>query len=80
MEVGEANKRNSEDSATLVSDLQNTLLNSFYRLGMTDNQEKFLQNMVGDFSNRMTEMLSRGEETQRSLERLNDKLSKLRNG
>ena len=80
MEVGEANKRNSEDSATLVSDLQNTLLNSFYRLGLTDNQEKFLQNMVGDFSNRMTEMLSRGEETQRSLERLNDKLSKLRNG
>ena len=80
MEVGEANKRNSEDSATLVSDLQNTLLNSFYRLGLTDNQEKFLQNMVGDFSNRMTEMLSSGEETQRSLERLNDKLSKLRNG
>ncbi len=78
MEVGEANKRNSEDSATLVSDLQNTLLNSFYRLGLTDNQEKFLQNMVGDFSNRMTEMLSRGEETQRALERLNEKLSHLR--
>ena len=78
MEVGEANKRNSEDSATLVSDLQNTLLNSFYRLGLTDNQEKFLQNMVGDFSNRMTEMLSCGEETQRALERLNEKLSHLR--
>ena len=78
MEVGEANKRNSEDSATLVSDLQNTLLNSFYRLGLTDNQEKFLQNMVGDFSNWMTEMLSRGEETQRALERLNEKLSHLR--
>ena len=79
-ELGEANKRNSEDSAKLVNDLQNTLLNSFYRLGLTDNQEKFLQNMVGDFSNRMTEMLSRGEESQRSLERLSSKLSKLRIG
>ena len=79
MELGEANKRNSEDSAKLVNDLQETLLNSFYRLGLTDIQERFLQNLVGDFTARMTAMLSRGEETQQALLRLNKKLSELRN-
>ena len=82
-ELGEANKRNSEDSAKdsakLVNDLQETLLNSFYRLGLTDIQEKFLQNLVGDFTTRMAAMLSRGEETQQALLRLNKKLSELRN-
>ena len=75
MELGEANKRDSDDSTKLVVDLQETLLNSFYRLGLTDNQEKFLQNMVGD---RMAAMLTRGAETQQTLQRLNDKLSELR--
>ena len=80
MELGEANKTNSEDSAKLVNDLQETLLNSFYRLGLTDIQERFLQNLVGDFTARMTAMLCRGEETQQALLRLNDKLSELRSG
>ncbi len=79
MELGEANKTTSEDSAKLVNDLQETLLNSFYRLGLTDIQEKFLQNLVGDFTTRMAAMLSRGEETQQALLRLNKKLSELRN-
>ena len=80
MELGEANKRDSDDSTKLVVDLQETLLNSFYRLGLTDNQERFLQNMVGDFTARMAAMLTRGAETQQTLQRLNDKLSELRSG
>jgi len=79
MELRSAHQRDSADSAKLIVDLQETLLNSFYRLGLTDNQEKFLQNMVGDFMTRMVDLLNRGAETQETLQRLNDKLGQLRN-
>ena len=48
-------------------------------LGLTDNQEKFLQNMVGDFMTRMAELLNRGLHTQETLQKLNDRLEQLRN-
>ncbi len=73
-----AHQRDSADSAKLVVDLQETLLNSFFRLGLTDNQEKFLQNMVGDFMTRMVDLLDRSSATQATLQRLNDKLEQLR--
>jgi hypothetical protein len=78
MELREANQSNTADGSQLVSDLQETLLNSFYRLGLTDNQEKFLQNMVGDFMTRMAGLLNRGAETQETLQRLNKRLGELR--
>jgi CheY-like chemotaxis protein len=78
MELREAHKANSEASSILVNDLQETLLNSFYRLGLTDNQEKFLQNMVGDFMTRMASLLNHGAETQETLQRLNARLGELR--
>ena len=78
MELHEAHQVNSAASSSLIVDLQETLLNSFYKLGLTDNQEKFLQNMVGDFMGRMVELLERGSTTQDALERLNSKLSQLR--
>ena len=77
-ELRNAQQRDSGDSAKLVVDLQETLLNSFYRLGLTDNQEKFLQNMVGDFMTRMVDLLDRGTATQATLQKLNDKLEQLR--
>ena len=78
MELREAHQHNSVASSKLVVDLQDTLLDSFYRLGLTDNQEKFLQNMVGDFMTRMVDLLDRGTVTQATLQRLNDKLEQLR--
>ena len=78
MELRDANQDNTSASSKLVVDLQETLLNSFYRLGLTDNQEKFLQNMVGDFMARMADLLNRGNETQETLQRLNARLSQLR--
>lgn len=78
MELRDAHQRNSDDSSKLVVDLQETLLNSFYRLGLTDNQEKYLQDMVGDFMTRMVALLNRGEKTQGALQRLNSKLGQLR--
>ena len=79
MELHDTNTRNSEASSRLVNDLQETLLNSFYRLGLTDHQEKFLQDMVGDFMARMALLLDRGAETQQTLQRLSARLGELRN-
>ena len=79
MELRDAHHHNSTASSKLIIDLQETLLNSFYRLGLTDNQEKFLQNMVGDFITRMVALLNQGEQTQGALQRLNSKLGQLRN-
>ena len=79
MELREAQQRNAADSSRLITALQDTLLNSFYKLGLTDNQEKFLQNMVGDFMTRMAELLNCGLHTQETLQKLNDRLEQLRN-
>jgi len=78
MELHEANQNNSEASSKLINDFQETLLNSFYRLGLTDNQEQFLQNLLGDFMTRMALLLNHGAETQETLQRLNARLSELR--
>ncbi len=79
MELHETHQDNTAASSKLINELQGTLLDSFYRLGLTDSQEKFLQNMVGDFMTRMADLLSRGAETQEKLQHLNSKLSELRN-
>ncbi|MEI7431426.1 MAG: hypothetical protein WCL27_13310, partial [Betaproteobacteria bacterium] len=79
LELGEAQRLNHEDSSKLVVALQEALLDSFYRLGLTDNQEQFLQNMVGDFMTRMAALLNRGTASQETLQRLSDKLGQLRN-
>jgi DNA-binding response OmpR family regulator len=79
MELRDAHQITASACTNLIGELQETLLNSFYRLGLTDNQEKFLQNMVGDFMVRMATLLNRSTETQDTLQRLNVKLGQLRN-
>lgn len=79
IELRDAHQHNAADSTRLITALQETLLNSFYKLGLTDNQERFLQNMVSDFMSRMAELLNRGLHTQETLQRLNDRLEQLRN-
>ena len=79
MELHDAHSRNTTDSSKLIGELQATLLNSFYKLGLTDNQEKFLQNMVGDFITQMADLLTRGTAAQETLQKLSVKLSQLRN-
>jgi CheY-like chemotaxis protein len=79
MSLHEAHLNNSAASSELIGELQESLLNSFYRLGLTDTQEEFLQDMVGHFMTRMVALLNRGNETQDALQRLNDKLAQLRN-
>lgn len=78
MELRDIQRRNTEASSRMIADLQETLLNSFYKLGLTDNQEKFLQNLVGDFMERMARLLNSDSETQNMLFRLNERLGQLR--
>ena len=78
MELHIAHRENAEASSALIVNLQETLLNSFYKLGLTDNQEKFLQNMVGDFMAQMVALLDRGIQTQDALSRLSNQLADLR--
>lgn len=77
-EVQEADRRNNTESSKLIVELQETLLDSFYKLGLTDNQERFLQDMVGDFMTRMANLLHRGSETQATLQQLNAQFKQLR--
>lgn len=77
-ELRAAQQANTEASAKLIAELQDTLLNSFYRLGLTDHQERFLQNMIGDFTTQMVALLNRSSEAQETLQRLNLKLAQLR--
>ena len=78
MELHIAHRENAEASSALIVNLQETLLNSFYKLGLTDNQEEFLQNMVGDFMAQMVALLDRGIQTQDALSRLSNQLADLR--
>ena len=78
IDLHEAHKVNAEASSSLIVGLQESLLNSFYKLGLTDNQEKFLQNMVGDFMAQMVALLDRGIQTQDALSRLSNQLADLR--
>ena len=79
MSLHEAHQRDSAESSALMMELQETLVNSFFRLGLTEGQETFLQDMVGNFMKRMAALLERGAETQTAMQSLNDRLSKLRN-
>jgi FixJ family two-component response regulator/cell division protein ZapA (FtsZ GTPase activity inhibitor) len=79
MSLHEAHQRDSAESSALMMELQETLVNSFFRLGLTEGQETFLQDMVGNFMKRMAALLERGAETQTAMQSLNERLSNLRN-
>jgi CheY-like chemotaxis protein len=80
MELHAAQHDQGATSAQLIVDFQESLLNAFVGMGLTEGQEQTLQDMVGDFLARMAEILGRGEQTRLTLQRLNDKLGQLRNG
>ena len=74
----EAQRGDSTNGAKLVKGLQESLLESFCRLGLTDAQEKILQDMVGGFISQMLALLERDNATLGALQRLNSRLSSVR--
>lgn len=77
-ELQAADELKTSASSALIVELQKTLIDSFYRLGLTDNQEKFLQELVGEFMTRMAAQLNGGAATQETLQRLLATLGELR--
>lgn len=65
-------------STELMVQLDRDLANSFVHLGMTDAQERQMEELVGNFMKRLVELLDRGEDTQQTLESLGRKLGQLR--
>lgn len=74
----EAQRSDSANGARLVKELQESLLESFCRLGLTDAQEKILQDTVGSFIGQMLALLERDNATRAALQRLNARLARLR--
>ena len=77
-ELHQAQQNNSIAGAKLIRELQEALLDLFCRLGLTDTQEKLLQDTVVGFMVQMVALLDRGNATQRALQRFNANLSRLR--
>ncbi|MCL4757479.1 MAG: response regulator [Rhodocyclaceae bacterium] len=78
--LGEASRSQREATQAKVLQLEELLVNSFYGLGLTDNQEKFLLDLVGNFVKEMVAQLDRGNEAQTVLEELGNQLEALRVG
>lgn len=78
--VRSAHQRDGADSAELMLHLQESLANSFFRLGLSERQESFIQDLIGDFAANMTAIHDRGAETQDILSQLISRLSQLQRG
>lgn len=73
-----AQRSESAAGVELVKGLQESLLESFCRLGLTDAQEKILQETVGGFTRPMLALLERESATRTALQRLEARLARLR--
>ncbi len=79
--IGDVRKMHEEDrvsSSALILALEESLADSFVHLGLTDNQERFLANLVDDFMRRLIAQLDRGEENYKALQKLGEQLEQLR--
>jgi len=65
-------------SSSLVLELGESLADAFVHLGLTDNQERFLEDMVNEFMRRLVELFDRGEETYQSFQELSQQLGALK--
>ena len=73
-----AQRSDSTVGAGLIKALQESLPESFCRLGLTDAQEKILQDLVSGFINKMLALLDRDNATLVALQRLNARFARLR--
>jgi CheY-like chemotaxis protein len=73
----QAHLQDRSASTEIMVELDQDLANSFVHLGMTDNQERQMENLVSNFMKRLVEVLDRGEETQEAMQKLSEKLGQL---
>lgn len=73
----QAHMRDRAASNELMLELDRNLANSFIYLGMSDKQERQMENLVGNFSKRLVDLLDRGEEVEQTMQKLVEKLGQL---
>jgi hypothetical protein len=59
-------------------DLEQSMAKAFVHLGLTVGQEHHMEDLVQDFMKRMMELQDRGAEVFETLQRLSEKLGKLK--
>lgn len=74
----QAHQQDRVASTELMLELDENLANAFVHLGMTDRQERHLENMVSAFMKRLVELLDRGEAAHHALQGLSAQLGGLR--
>jgi hypothetical protein len=65
-------------SSQLLMDLEQSMAKAFVHLGLTVGQEHHMEDLVQDFMKRMMELQDRGAEVFETLQRLSEKLGKLK--
>lgn len=70
--------RDRTASDELLLKLEQDLAKCFVNLGMTDEQELFLDSLVRSFVQDLIELFDRGEETQQALQELSEQLLQFR--
>lgn len=76
-ELKESHHQDNIQSSALMLELEEGLMNSFVHLGLTDNQEQFLGNLVNGFMQRLAGQFDRSEETCKVLQSLSEQLGQL---
>lgn len=61
----------------ITQELQEEMMNSFVHLGLTDNQERYLDDLVRKHTRRLIDLIDRGEQTQAVLEGIVSDLERL---
>lgn len=70
-------RQDRSDASTITHGLHEDLIKAFVHLGLTDNQEHVLENLVSDNMAGLIEVIDRGEESQEVLESIARQLKEL---
>lgn len=73
----QAHLRDRATSAEIFLKMEQSLANAFVHLGMSEDQERHLGDLVNSFMKELVELLDRGEETHESLHELGERLGRL---
>jgi DNA-binding response OmpR family regulator len=73
----QAHRQDRAASNALMLTLEQDLANSFIHLGMSDTQERQMEGLIDNFMKSLVELLDRGEEAQKTLQQLSEKLGQL---
>lgn len=76
----QAHLRDRATSSELFVRMEQSLANAFVHLGMSEDQERHLGDLVHKFMKELVELLDRGEETHQALQELGERLGQLTPG